>query len=219
MKLRIIYSILSLGCLLPFTGCMTSRNTERLENYRNPGTELRIHPSSVCHGTIQRTDSSFTLAVGDLLSSGRILVLNFPATPTTERTTATAKIVDRKADPNHAGTPVEIEMMSGGFDNSIRIDDKMSFSGGLPTRLTLGVYWNLDRTGDRQVKYTVGYKYSPEQRFATATGDAELLWMTRSHATTTGYCLLYVFTVPLDIVTSPCQLIGYALASKMAGWQ
>ena len=219
MKLRIIYSILSLGCLLPCTGCITSRNTERLENYRNPATELRLHSPSVCHGTIRRTDSSFTLDVTDLLSSGRILVLNFPATPTTGRPTATAKIVARKGDPNHGGTPVEIEMIDGSFDNSLKIDDKMGFSSRLPTRLTLGVYWDLNKTGNGQVKYTVGYKYSSDQRFATATADAELPWMTRSHATTTGYCLLYVFTVPLDIVTSPCQLIGYALASKMARWE
>ena len=206
---------LSLVCLLSLTGCMTSMNTENLRGYRNPATEFRVHAPSVCHGVIWKTDTNCTLLVDDLFSSGNVLRLQFPARPVpSEKILATAQIVPKKNAPSPGGTAVQIEMIDGNFDTSNRIDDKMVFSHGLPTRLTLGVYWNLKQMGNNHVQYTVGYKYSPEpqQRFVTASCDAELPCMKRSPAATTGYCALYVLTVPFDIATAPFQALIYFLA-------
>lgn len=195
-------------------GCaFTQKNAELIQGYKNPATEFRLHTTTPLGGTLARSGDQYVLGVTNFLKSEKVLELTFPATPQPKKVAvATARLVD--SITLQGGKSVEIEQMDGCYDHTAQIDGKLRYADNAPTRLTVGVYWDIRSTGYDHVEYTVGYRYSPDDWFVTARAPSSLDWMYRSHLTLAGYYTRYLYTVPLDILTSPIQLIGIWLTPK-----
>jgi hypothetical protein len=214
MKKSERYLIIVVTFLLVCSGCMSSRNAEAIRNYENPASEFKGE-AGILRGTIFRNDEKFLLEVNNLLAGKRTLSLEFPAQPNENgRDFGKANILSESEPMQKNGVPVEVEIFSGKFDNSNNLDNKMILSNGVPTRVILGIYWNVTETGNNHVEFTVGYKYAPEKRFATASCPCELAWSNRSHVHQAGNYAKYIITGPADLFTSPIQGLLYGAAPK-----
>ena len=213
--LKAVGGYISLGAVCALLGgcAFTHKNAELIQRYKNPATEFRLHTATPLGGTLARSGDQYVLAITNFMTSEKALELTFPAAPQPKKVaTATARVVEIVALQD--GKRVEIEQMDGRYDHTAQIDDKMRYANNAPTRLTIGVYWDIRSTGYDHVEYTVGYKYRPDEWFVTARATSSLDWMCRSHMTLAGYYARYLYTVPLDVVTSPIQLIGIWLTPK-----
>ena len=196
-------------------GCaFTQKNTELIQRYKNPATEFNLRSGTTLAGYLSKTDDTYVLGITNILKSAQTLELTFPANPRPKTTGLATARIDGHPTRGAAGKkPVEIELMDGRYDHTSVIDNKMRYDDG-PTRMTFGVYWDIRSKGYDYVEYTVGYKYSPDEWFVVARATSELEWMYRSRLSLAGYYARYLYTVPLDIVSSPVQLIGIWLTPK-----
>lgn len=197
------------------SGCaFTSRNNELIRQYKSPATEHTIGIGAPLCGRLSRSGDQYVLGITNWLTSGKALELTFPAKPPRDSVAeATARVVEQAMISSN-GHVVDVQQWPGRFDHTSYRDDLMRVSNGEPTRVIIGAYWDLRATGNNHVEYTVGYKYSETNWYVVARAPYEIRWMYRSHAKVAGYYSRYLYTVPLDIVTSPFQLIGNALSPK-----
>jgi len=218
--LRLLWVTLPLLALTPMGCGITAHNTALIRKHRNPETEFRLYDKS--HGipytertltaSLTRTNESYHLRIRDLLYKNMILELTFPVRPMSRNSSELqAEIVPKtEADVSDANT-VSVEIIAGKYDSSIMIDNKMTWSGTMPNRLTFGVYWNLFTHDCNYIEYTVGYRYDETNRFTTVHCTNSLPWNNRSHLYIAGLYACYLWTVPCDIITSPFQALVYLI--------
>ena len=222
---KLAYICMGLALLSVFVGFGFSRqNTHDIKTYMNPAAEFRQYERDPIEGTyrlcslkgrVSRSGNMYLLRLPGFLTSGKELVLKFPMVPKSHRSDELEAVYATAVNPaDGAGQPVEVQIADGAFDDVPGLHDQMSFRDGLPNRVLLGVYWDLNIHSNRWVKYTVGYQYAADDRFATANTEAALPWMNRRILGVAGYCLRYLYTVPLDLVTSPLQLLATFVAPK-----
>jgi len=193
----------------------TQKNTRLIKRYRNPATEFNLTQPDSFTGYLSKDDAEYKLAVFGFLKGDRILELTFPTDPRPKTVQiASAKVIDETSFCGSTNIVVSVEHQRGKYDHTILLDNKLKFVDGYPTRLTLGVYWSINCTGINHVEYTVGYKYAPDTWFVVARASSELEWITRSQSVLRSYYAKYLYTVPLDVITSPIQLAVIMLFSR-----
>jgi len=223
------HKLILLAVVIPFLaltpmGCgITAHNTTLIRQHRNPATEFKLHDKS--HGipykdrtltaALTRTGDSYHLRIRDLLYNNMILDLAFPVSPMSRNSSELQAVIVPMTDTDISdANTVPVEIISGKYDSSIMIDDKMTWSGAMPTRLTFGVYWDLVTHDCNYVEYTVGYRYDGANRFTTVHCADSLPWNKRSHFYIAWRYACYLWTVPCDIITSPYQAFVHSITPK-----
>lgn len=217
LKINHFVFLIFIGSICALSGgcALTQNNAKRIKGHKNPATEFNLRRYEPLSGYLSKEGTEYKLTVFDFVKGDRLLELAFPSSPRPKtKQIASAKIFDEKNYSGPTNKMVTIQLQDGRFDHTIQIDDKMKFGDGYPTHLTLGVYWDINRTGINHVIYTVGYKYAPDTWFVVAQSPTDLEWMNRSHLVLMGYYTRYLYTVPLDMISSPIQLVAIMLSPQ-----
>lgn len=205
-------------------GCgITAHNTALIRRHQNPETEFKLYDKSrgipytarTLAGFLDRTNEFYRLRIPDLFYNDLILELTFPVNPVSRNSSELQASILQQTDMDIINTNTfPVEIVSGKFDSSIMIDDKMTWSGTMPTRFTFGVYWNLNEYDVNHVEYTLGYRYDDTNRFTTVHCARTLPWNNRGHLYIAGRYACYLWTVPCDIITAPFQALVYLITPK-----
>ena len=204
-------------------GIATHCNSERIKRHRNPGTEFNLFDRSqgipyterTTTGLLTKNDDTYCLQVLDLLYNDKILELTFPVKPKSRNSSDMKAAIVRESNANNANAIiVPVEIVSGKYDDSNPIDNKITFSDGAPSRFTIGVYWDLFTRSCNDVEYTLGYKYDETNRFTTVHCESVLPWNKRSYLRMAALYACYLVTIPCDIVTSPLQAFLHWIAPE-----
>ena len=219
-----VRTVLACAMSVATIGCgITAHNAELIRRHKNPDTEFKLYDytkGSIAYtertlgGTLAKTNNGmYCLRIDDLLYQDKVLQLTFPAIPPSRNASSLRAVILPKQSTQDADKPrVAIQVESGRFDDTCRFDRAMTFTNGMPTRFTFGVYWDGVANDLNHVVYTVGYKYDDTNRFTTTHCAAELPWNNRSHLRIAGLYANYLWTVPCDIVTSPYQALVWLLS-------